>query len=64
VGSHILLLQINTLCCHQKELEHKGAQRYKGKCIVRTAGTSWDEATSSSAEEITSIALSIVELCL
>jgi len=28
VGSHIALSRIDTLHCHQKELEHKGGQRY------------------------------------
>ena len=26
-GSHIMLSQIDTLCCQQKELEHIGGQR-------------------------------------
>ena len=64
-----MLLQINTFCFQQKELGHKGGQRYvNGACIVSYIlklmnDTSQDKVTLSS-EEIKHVALSIVKLCL
>ena len=38
VGSHIVLLQINTLHCQQKELEHRrGLRQYHDACYVTAA---------------------------
>ena len=56
VGSHIAQSQINTLCCQQKQLEHKGGQ----SIICTSKGQSGDEAMSSS-EEIKPATISIVE---
>ena len=39
-GSHIMLLQIDTLHCQQKELAHKGGQTYS-QSMVHVLHVQW-----------------------
>ena len=52
VGSDITLLQINTLHCNRKEMEHKeDKSKSHDTGIVHSAvGISWDEAILTSEE--------------
>jgi len=67
VGSHFVLSLIDTLCYQQKEMEQRRTKVAPlcllFGCYSWQKGTSQDKATSSS-EEIKSITVSIVELCL
>jgi len=61
VGSHIVLLQISTLCCQCKEQKHKqGQMQVHDTHIIHiyAKGTSREKAMSS-GEEIKPVALSI-----